>query len=162
MNELEVSKFLTFVSAIDNRIVEPETVLAWQPILATYTLDDSISAAQMHFAESIEYLMPAHITSNIRRVINERIRREERAALGMDVPDEGVPKPDNFDAMIAAHANPAEFSRQVAIYNRQLVDAGFKPNTSYPIAPRRQPAHPSAETGGWVTADFVEDDSAEG
>lgn len=38
-----------------------------------------------------------------------------------------APRPENLDAMTAAWNDPAAFGREVAIYNRQLRDAGLPP-----------------------------------
>lgn len=40
----------------------------------------------------------------------------------------GDPKPDNFEAMVAAHADPVAFAREVAVYDQQLLDAGLEPS----------------------------------
>lgn len=39
------------------------------------------------------------------------------------------PKPDNLDAMSAAHNDPVAFAAEVAKYNEQLRLAGFDPVT---------------------------------
>ena len=80
MNLAETHALLTLISgAFDNRRFDDATVLAWQPIFAEFTFDDCRTAVTRHFAESSEYLMPAHVKAGAREVVRER-RRAKREA----------------------------------------------------------------------------------
>jgi len=78
MDHLETSKFLVRVSAIDNRTVTTLTVDEWQKALWDVTLDVAEKALTLHRQESTDYLQPAHIRQNARRV-HDAIDREARA-----------------------------------------------------------------------------------
>jgi hypothetical protein len=77
MNQLEVAKFLTAVSAIDNRTVKPEQVYAWLPMLLDVTVDEAGEAMRMHYQDSDAYLQPAHVRANV-QVIRRRRERDLR------------------------------------------------------------------------------------
>lgn len=79
MNKVEVAKLLTRASAVDNRHVTPETVEAWFEVLEGVRYDASVEAVNEHFKTSTEYLLPAHIISGARRVL-ERWERDARIA----------------------------------------------------------------------------------
>ena len=129
MNKLEVAKLLTAASAIDNRKIQDETVEAWYAVLHAYDYADCAEAVRQHFEESTEYLLPAHVRAGVRRV------RELRSPSNDTTPDrfkqlasgeiQSAPKPANWDLMCAAWNDRAAFAREVAVYDRQLIAAGF-------------------------------------
>jgi hypothetical protein len=75
VNRTEVAALLTWVSAIDNRVVSREAVIAWSEILPPFvTLEDGKAAAQAHFRDRPgEYLMPAHIVAGVRGIRAARL-----------------------------------------------------------------------------------------
>lgn len=74
MNLAETHALLTLISgAFDNRRFDDATVIAWQPIFADLPFDDCRAAVSRHFAESNDYLMPAHI-----RRLAKNIRAQRR------------------------------------------------------------------------------------
>jgi len=79
VNKVEVAKLLTRASAVDNRVVTEETVAAWHEVLEGVRYDAAVEAVNEHFKTSTEYLMPAHIITGARRVI-ERWERDARVA----------------------------------------------------------------------------------
>lgn len=82
MNHAETHDLLTFVAAHDNRRFDDATVLAWQPIFADLPFADCRDAVTVHFRESTDYLMPAHIVRGARDIERLRIRVErERLAI---------------------------------------------------------------------------------
>lgn len=96
MNKQEVAKLLTAISIIDNRVVGVETVEAWHSLVGDYDLDDAMRAVRWHFAESTDYLMPAHIVAGARRAKAERVKVEKRERLQLDAKEaerKAVPPP---------------------------------------------------------------------
>lgn len=77
MNKTELSKLLAVASAVDNRRVTPETVEAWHLVVGHLSLDVAHEALLMHQRDSTDYLMPAHIVANAKRV-RARREREQR------------------------------------------------------------------------------------
>lgn len=124
MNKLEVSEFLTVVSVLDSRKVNPETVEVWHDLIGNLDYEDAIAAAAMHRQESVAWLEPHHIIANVKRIRSERSTNR-----GIDRShEERLPSPKNLDAWSAAWDSPREFSRQEAIYHQQLRDQGFDPH----------------------------------
>jgi hypothetical protein len=76
MNEPEAFQLLTLASARDGRKVSPSVAKVWAGDLARVDLDVAVEAATMHYRESSDWLMPAHVIRNARRVLEGR----ERAA----------------------------------------------------------------------------------
>jgi hypothetical protein len=83
VNEYEVAKLLTIASMIDNRTVAPETVTEWTRVVGHIPFEQAREAVEQHFRESTSYLMPAHVTAQVRRV------REQHALNGgpVECPD---------------------------------------------------------------------------
>lgn len=77
MNKAETAQLLTVISQIDNRKLEPATVEAWFAVLGHLDYSIAVESARVHFRDSTDYLMPAHIVAGARR-IQERLDREER------------------------------------------------------------------------------------
>lgn len=67
MTEIEIGKLLTIAASYDNRNVSRETVTAWYQLLKGFTYAEAQEALLEHFANSTDYLMPAHIVSGIKR-----------------------------------------------------------------------------------------------
>jgi hypothetical protein len=76
MNEPEAFQLLTLASARDGRKVSPSVAKVWAGDLARVDLDVAVEAATLHYRESSDWLMPAHVIRNARRVLEAR----ERAA----------------------------------------------------------------------------------
>jgi hypothetical protein len=77
MNKLEISKLLTVVSTYDNRKIATETVEAWFLVLGDISFEEASEAIVMHFKDSTNWLLPAHIRTNV-RIIRDRKEREAR------------------------------------------------------------------------------------
>jgi hypothetical protein len=76
MNEPEAFQLLTLASARDGRKVSPSVAKVWAGDLARVDLDVAVEAATLHYQESSDWLMPAHVIRNSKRVLEAR----ERAA----------------------------------------------------------------------------------
>jgi hypothetical protein len=76
MIESEAFQLLTLASARDGRKVSPSVAKVWAGDLARVDLDVAVEAATLHYRESSDWLMPAHVIRNARRVLEAR----ERAA----------------------------------------------------------------------------------
>lgn len=83
MNKVEIAKLLTIASMIDNRTVGPETVQEWHRVIGNLDFEPARDAVEQHFRESTSYLLPAHVTAQVRRV------REVKALAGgpVECPD---------------------------------------------------------------------------
>lgn len=120
----ECKKVLAKIQLGDNRQVDELTLREWFDTIGNLEFEDTIAAVTMHRQESTEYLTGAHLIRNVRRI------REDRTAHRKDelhVSQWVGPMPDNLDALIAAHrsGDPVAVGQERAIYNRQLVEAGY-------------------------------------
>jgi hypothetical protein len=65
VNRQEVSQLLALAALVDNRTVTPEAVLMWHGILGDLPADAAMDALKAHYAESTEWLLPAHIRGRV-------------------------------------------------------------------------------------------------
>ena len=90
----EVAHLLATIVAYDNRNVGKAALAAWSEAArrGDWTSDEALNAVHAHFAESTEWLMPAHVTKAIRarREEVERLRRvpEWCGKCGSEWPDQ--------------------------------------------------------------------------
>ncbi|MGH3825956.1 MAG: zinc finger domain-containing protein [Pseudonocardiaceae bacterium] len=68
MTRSEIVKILQIAAAYDNRIATDAAVHAWGDTAqrCRWAYPEAAEAVKAHYAESTEYLMPAHITDRIR------------------------------------------------------------------------------------------------
>jgi len=108
MNVSDTAILLTYAALGDNRTVTRETAAFWAEVLRPdISLDEARSAVSAHFANSTEYLTPAHVNAEVTR------QREVRKRLVPDVipPRELADHPERGwqwtkvwqDAVIAGH-----------------------------------------------------------
>jgi hypothetical protein len=76
MKESEAFQLLTLASARDGRKVSQSVARVWADDLARIDIDVAVEAATLHYRESSDWLMPAHVIRNSKRVLEAR----ERAA----------------------------------------------------------------------------------
>lgn len=134
MTDHELALVVARIQAGDNRTVDRVTMNHFRDTIGHLAHADALEAVSIHFRESTEYLTAAHINRIAHRLAEERRMRtaiEDGGPAGS-----GPPAPNNIDAWSAAWDDPAEFSRQAAIYNRQLADAGYPLDDRYPVAER--------------------------
>jgi hypothetical protein len=79
----DVVDLLSVATGYDNRNASTATVLAWTTAgqHARWTREEALAAIHAHYAESTEFLMPAHVTARIRADRQDRALRAEQAAL---------------------------------------------------------------------------------
>lgn len=128
MNRQELAAVVAKVKLGDNREVNDLVLREWFDTIGHLRADDAMQAVTMHRQESTDYLMPAHIIRNVRRVIDARVDAQ-KALDGRSDDFQGDPKPENWEAMCAAWNDPVAFAREVAIYDEQLIAAGLAPTT---------------------------------
>lgn len=157
MSLQQVGQLLTLIALNDNRTWTPETALSWHEILGDLDYDAAVSAMYAHFRESSDFLMPAHIVARVKhadpaRPVTMSPEAPESCEPGDHrwMPDgtclfcdsrrlpaiegrttsRGAPKPNNFEALCAAHGDPVRWAAEIARYNEQLQVAGFSPVVS--------------------------------
>lgn len=121
MNQTEVAKLLTVASAIDNRTVADEQVIAWHAALRQLPYDVAQEALVRHFRDSTEYLLPGHISKQAKTI---RAEQEREARIRRQIEP---PRPITLDrpALEAETAEWTEFYRQHP--ERRALDAGRVP-----------------------------------
>lgn len=83
MNKKEIGQLLTMAALVDNRTVTPEACLMWHDIIGYLSYDAAVAAMKEHYAETSEWIMPAHIAN--------RVRAKNRAALPQTMSEEAPP-----------------------------------------------------------------------
>ena len=78
MSLQELTMLLARIQVLDNRQVDQLTIEAWAPLMEGVEYADAVAAVNAHFRESTEYLKPAHIISNVKRVREIRAREQRR------------------------------------------------------------------------------------
>ena len=100
----------------------------------------------IHFRESSEYLVAAHVIRNVARIREARTTTNDTSGIDWKQ-KEGAPQPDNRDALTAAWDDPDEWAHQIGLDDAQLRAAGFAPVGPVvhgPFQPSRQPSKRSA------------------
>lgn len=72
MNLSETADLLTAMSAFDRRTIGDGDVIAWQSILPDASFEDCLEAVKQHYAESTEWMMPAHVRRSVRDMVSQR------------------------------------------------------------------------------------------
>ena len=68
MEEKEAFQLLTLASARDGRTVSQAVARVWAGDLESIALGDAIEAAQTHYRESTDWLLPAHVIRGVKRL----------------------------------------------------------------------------------------------
>lgn len=96
---------LTWASLYDNRSIVPETATAWAEALdENVTLVDGKAAITAHANSSGDYLKPAHVNAEVRRIRKERVDR---------IGDGGIPPAELADRPHIEATWKREFARAV-------------------------------------------------
>jgi hypothetical protein len=131
VNAAQVAAVVAKIRLGDNRETSREVILEWVDSIGGLDFDDAVEAVRMHRKESTDYLTPAHVHSNVKRVRAARTPSNDTTPDRFKQLEAGVipsaPKPANWDSMCAAWNDPVAFAREVAVYDAQLVAAGFAP-----------------------------------
>lgn len=155
MNLAETHDLLTLVAALDNRRFGDENVVAWHQILGDLPIADCRAAVLAHFAERVEYLMPAHVRRGALDLDHAR-RRESRIAIEASQAEAETARPGNrradVEALIAQlrdslpPVDPIKFRRPewVEHERRQARALASVPNPHYDPTARERLAEDAA------------------
>ena len=113
MNKTEVAKLLTVASGVDNRNVSAEVVEVWFPIVGHLEYEIALEALKIHFKESTDWLLPAHVIRNARRAREAR-ERAERLARPREPRAEITLDREKFEADTRAAAEAWRLGRNIA------------------------------------------------
>lgn len=80
----EVVDLLTLIAARDNRTVGRATALAWQEDVGDLEFADAREAVRLHFRESTEWLMAAHIRQQVKAIREQRLANSDLALPAAD------------------------------------------------------------------------------
>jgi hypothetical protein len=131
VNAAQVAAVVAKIRLGDNRETSREVILEWVDSIGDLDFDDAVEAVRMHRRETTDYLTPAHVRTNVKRVRAARTPSNDTTPERFKQLEAGVipsaPKPKNWDAMCAAWSDTAAFAREVAVYDAQLIAAGFAP-----------------------------------
>jgi hypothetical protein len=129
MNRDQVARVLAKIQLGDNRSADALTLREWEDSIGHLDFTDAIAAVTMHRQESTDYLQPAHVITNARRI------RDARPLPPLTDDRDFAPKPNNFEAMTEAYRSgePHRIATELGKYNRQLVDAGRHSIPEWPL-----------------------------
>lgn len=70
MDAQEARTLLDLARMLDNKIGEPDDVRAmmWAEVLPDVVLGDAVNAVKLHYRESVDTIMPAHVRSLVKRL----------------------------------------------------------------------------------------------
>ncbi len=104
MNAFEMKRLLAKISLGDNRQVDQLVIDDWFETIGHLAYQDAYAAVVAHRRDSTDYLMPAHITAGVGRIMRERERDEsrERAMRELTLAPRTFPGREVWDAMVAA------------------------------------------------------------
>lgn len=131
MNLSETADLLTAMSAFDRRTIGNGDVIAWQAVLSDAAFADALEAVKQHYAESTEWIMPAHV----RRAVRDMVAQREMAAraTGWAPGQAGVPKDQAMPELGAGFGNSEEVRELLA-----RLRALLRPGTLADLFPRRE------------------------
>ena len=114
MEKSETAKILAKAALIDNRRIDRETVEAWHEVIGHVPYDIAMAALTIHRRSSSEYLLPAHIISNLRKAREvHAIETNRMRALDPPKPEPRTKMPAWFREAIANFGkNPALEARE--------------------------------------------------
>ena len=116
----ELKKVLAKIQLGDNRQVDSLTLREWFDTIGHLDFQDTITAITMFRRESTDYLMPAHLVANVKRIREDRAASSQVELGSFEL--RGDNKPKNFDAMSKAWNDQNRFAAEVAKYEQQLRD----------------------------------------
>jgi hypothetical protein len=73
MTQNEIVDLLSVVTAYDNRNASKAAVLAWGTAseIGRWTFPEALRSVHEHYAESTDFIMPAHVTRRIKTARND-------------------------------------------------------------------------------------------
>jgi hypothetical protein len=90
VNINETTQALALAQAFDNRTVGEVNIRAWHAVLGDADAADVMAAIKNHYAETTEWIMPAHIRTAVRDMVSQREMATH--ATGWAPGQAGVPK----------------------------------------------------------------------
>lgn len=108
MNLYETGHLLAMIQTFDRRTVGETDIVSWQSLLTDVDLADAQEAVRRHFAESTDWLMPAHLRRAVRDIERERDVEARLWAPGQyGVPkDEALPELARGERLTVADLSP--------------------------------------------------------
>lgn len=74
MNPGEVARLLAACAMYDFRTVEKADGLAWHHVIGDLDFEDAMEAVRLHYQQSTDRMMPAHVRSGVKAIRDERDR----------------------------------------------------------------------------------------
>lgn len=119
MTPEETGKLLATVAAIDRRKVGTLDVIAWHRIVGDLRYADCENAVMAHFAESTDWLMPAHVRQRVREMRARRIEDTEIPPPPPELADNPVAYNAALHAARVAAADDADPAEAISLAARR-------------------------------------------
>lgn len=156
MTPAECARLLAKVQAYDGRNVGKADIAAWFEALAGVPLDDALAAVALHFRDSTDWIMPAHVRRMVKTVRTER-RRIERRSAPLALPSRFEADDDRADriaagiaacrAQLGERAEPLAIADRPASRSEQIRTAALARAAGEPRDRRTDPTSAGASLG---------------
>jgi hypothetical protein len=84
----DVARLLAACAMYDFRPVETADAAAWFQVVGDLDYDDAMEAVRVHYGQSTERMMPAHVRAGVKLIRDERRRLEPSEARALPSPFE--------------------------------------------------------------------------
>lgn len=108
MTKSQIALLLTACAARDQRTIGETDVLAWSEDLGDLDYDDALQAVSLHYRESTDRIMPAHVRRQCRIIRDKRRAGQNIAAIKASV------QPSDEERIRRNKARLAEVMAQIA------------------------------------------------
>ncbi len=130
MTPQETALLLAKAVAYDSRTVGRADIAAWQEALGDLDFHDAMAAVVLHFQDSTDRLMPAHIRRCVKTMREERLRGVDILDLGSedDVETYIATVRRRRDDIAAGRLTPGDAFREIETnYRRREITTGGQP-----------------------------------
>lgn len=84
----DTARLLAACAMYDFRSVETADAAAWHHVIGDLDYDDAMEAVRLHYQQSTDRMMPAHVRQGVKAIRAERARREKHEARELPSPFE--------------------------------------------------------------------------
>lgn len=114
MTLAEVVDLLTEAARFDRRTIGKAEAKAWHAVVGDLSLDDALAAVRAHYAETSDWLMPAHVRKGVKAMRRDRLERQVMPAPAPELTDDSVRYRETLAASIRSIADGRQVRRAIA------------------------------------------------
>lgn len=114
MKVSDTADVLTTIAGLHRSSVGKADVASWHPIIGHLDYDDALEAVRRHYTRSREWIMPADVIAEVKRIREERIDRANKTTPPPVDPDQAAAYRQALTAQIAHLANRRDIRHALA------------------------------------------------